>query len=188
MKLINNRWVDDNNNSWDADFESEESSILKSKSLSYCSYCSDCSGCSGCSYCRDCRDCSDCSGCSYCRDCSDCSDCSYCRDCSDCSYCRDCRDCSDCSGCSYCRDCSGCSYCRDCSEIKSNPQRYVTPRIGSRNSQTSIYWTSKEDIQIICGCWRGNIQEFEKRVKEVHTGKYLTDYMNQIKIFKYLTK
>ena len=33
MKKINNRWVDENNNSWNADFETEESSLVKSKSL-----------------------------------------------------------------------------------------------------------------------------------------------------------
>jgi hypothetical protein len=135
MKLINNRWYDENNNSWNADIETEESSLKKSKSLIYCS------------------------------------------DCSDCSYCSDCRGCSD------------CSYCRGCSGIKSNPQRYVTPKIGSRNSQTSIYWTTKDDAQIICGCWRGNIADFKKRVKEVHAKtEHLNPYLKQIKIFKMLVK
>ena len=120
MKKINNRWVDENNNSWNADFETEESSLVKSKSL---------------------------------------------------------KNCSDCSG------------CLDCSGYKTNAQRYITPKVGSRNSQTSIYWTNKEDVQIICGCWRGNIAEFEKRVKEVHAKtEHLKPYLNQIKIFKYLIK
>ena len=153
MKLINNRWYDENNNSWSAYIETKESSLKKSKSLRGCSYCSDCSDCRGCW------------------------DCSYC---SDCSYCWDCR------GCSYCNYCSYCSYC---SGIKSNPQRYTTPKIGSRNSQTSIYWTNKDDVQIICGCWRGNIEDFEKRVKEVHEKtEHLQPYLKQIKIFKMLIK
>jgi hypothetical protein len=71
--------------------------------------------------------------------------------------------------------------------MKSNPQRYTTPKVGSRNAQTTIYWTNKDDVQIICGCWRGNIAEFEKQVKEVHTeSEHLKPYLEQIKIFKYL--
>jgi hypothetical protein len=132
MKNISNRWYDENNNSWDADIESEESALLKSKILSDCSYC---------------------------------------------SYCSDCSRCSRCTGCS------------DCSDIKTNPQRYTTPKIGSRNSQTAIYWTNKDDVQIICGCWKGNIAEFEARVKKVHVKtEYLKPYLEQIKIFKYLVK
>jgi hypothetical protein len=71
--------------------------------------------------------------------------------------------------------------------MKTNPQRYVTPKIGSRDSQTSIYWTNKDDVQIICGCWRGNIKDFEKRVKKAHAKtEHLQPYLKQIKIFKYL--
>ena len=154
MKKINNRWVDENNNTWNAETETEESALKKSQSLINCSYCSDCSRCS---------DCSDCLGCSYCSDCSRCSDCSHCL---------------------YCSRCLGCS---DCSDYKETPQRYVTPKIGSRNSNTTIYWTSRKDVQIVCGCWKGNIAEFEKRVVEVHsTTEHLQSYLKQIEIFKYL--
>ena len=136
MKLINNRWVDENNNTWNAETETEESALKKSQSLINCSYCSDCSRC------------------------------------------------SDCSHCLYCSRCLGCS---DCSDYKETPQRYVTPKIGSRNSNTTIYWTSRKDVQIVCGCWKGNIAEFEKRVVEVHsTTEHLQSYLKQIKIFKYL--
>ena len=139
MKKINNRWYDENNNSWSANLETEESALAKSKTLISCSNCIDCRGCIDC---------------------------------------RDCIDCSNCSGCSGCR---GCSYC------KTNPQRYVTPKIGSRNSQTSIYWTTNDDVQIICGCWKGNIDEFEKRVRKVHaTTEHLQPYLKQIEIFKML--
>ena len=139
MKNINNRWVDENNNSWNADFETEESALKKSQSLINCHNCSYCSGCSYCSACSECSRCSECSGCSA------------------------------------------------CSGYKTNPQRYVAPRIGSRNSNTTIYWTSRKDVQIVCGCWKGNIAEFEKRVVEVHsTTEHLQSYLKQIKIFKYL--
>jgi hypothetical protein len=174
MKLINNRWVDANKNSWSADIETEESSTLKSKSLI---------NCSGCSSCSRCSDCYGCSGCFDCYSCSGCFDCYSCSGCSSCYSCSRCSDCSDCSGCYGCYRCSGCS------EYKNNPQRYITPFIGSRNSQTSIYWTNKDDVQIICGCWRGNIKEFEDRVRDVHAKtEYLSPYLEQIEIFKMLVK
>jgi hypothetical protein len=165
MKKINDRWYDENNNSWNAITETKESALAKSKTLTNCR---SCSGCSGCSYCSDC---SDCSGCSYCRSCRSCSGCS---------------DCSDCSGCSYCRSCRSCS---GCSDYKTNPQRYTTPKVGSRNAQTTIYWSNKKDVQIICGCYKGTITEFKKRVKEVHAKtEHLKPYMEQIKIFEMLVK
>ena len=140
LTLINNRWVDENNNSWSADIETKESARNKSESL---------------------------------IDCRSCSDCSYCSDCCSCRNCRNCRNCRDCS---------------DCSDYKSNPQRYVTENIGSRHAQTTIYWTSKDDVQIICGCWKGNIEEFEKQVMETHgpVSVYTAQYAKQIEIFKYL--
>ena len=130
MKKSNDRWYDENNNSWDAAIETKDSALAKSKRLI------------------------DCRGCSYC---------------------------SDCRGCSYC------SYCSYCSDYQSNPQRYITPKVGSRNSQTSIYWTTKEDVQIFCGCWRGDIVKFEERVKKVHGESiHLQPYLKQIELFKML--
>ena len=65
--------------------------------------------------------------------------------------------------------------------------RYLTPIVGSRSSQTTIYWTNKDDTQIVCGCWKGNLLEFEKQVKEVHANtEYLQPYLKQIEIMKML--
>ena len=37
--------------------------------------------------------------------------------------------------------------------------------MGSRvNAQTSVYWDDKSDIQVVCGCFRGNLGEFENAV------------------------
>ncbi|MCE5212631.1 MAG: hypothetical protein LLG40_13895 [Deltaproteobacteria bacterium] len=69
MKKVNDRWVDNNNNSWSSTFNTEEQAIKKSETLINCRGCSDCCGC------RDCSDCCDFRGCSGCRGCSDCSDC-----------------------------------------------------------------------------------------------------------------
>jgi hypothetical protein len=50
-----------------------------------------------------------------------------------------------------------------------------------------MYWTTKEDILIICGCYRGNLTEFEERVKSVYnSGQYRDEYLKEIEIMKYL--
>ena len=134
MKLINNRWVDDNNNSWSTTLETEESAMAKSKTLVNC---------------RHCRDCSDCSGCSGCSDCSDCSGCSGCR------------------GCSYCSGCRHCRGCRGCSDYKQNPERITSPLIGSRKSSTTVYWVN-DNIQVVCGCFKGDLQKFKDAVQKTH--------------------
>ena len=90
-----------------------------------------------------------------CQNCINCSDCSYCRSCSYCSYC------------SYCRSCSSCRSCSDCSDFKTNPQRITSAILGSRNSQTTFYWNEEKE-QIVCGCFKGTLEEFETKVKETH--------------------
>ena len=166
LELKNGRYYDENNNSWNADIESLESATKKSVSLINCS---------------DCSDCRDCSDCSYCSACSACSDCSYC---SACRACSDCRDCSACSACSDCRDCSACSDCRD---YKSNPCRFVSKKIGSRKSNTTIYWLDGNE-QVICGCFRGNLNEFENAVNKTHANNltYLSDYTKLIELVRYI--
>jgi hypothetical protein len=124
MILKDNKWVDDNNNSWDADIYTQELAEKCSKSLTNCSYCSRCSRCS------DCSGCSGCSGCSHCSDCS---------------------------------DCSGCSHCSGCSEWEVNPQRIISPILGSRKSQTIVYFDDKR-TEVICGCFRGTLDEFRLAV------------------------
>ena len=184
LELKNGRYYDENNNSWNADIESLESATKKSGSLINCSdcrACSDCSYCSACSDCRACRDCRDCSDCSYCSACRACSACSACRACSACSDCRDCSACSDCRYCSACRD------CRDCSDYKSNPCRFVSKKIGSRKSNTTIYWLDGNE-QVICGCFRGNLNEFENAVNKTHANNltYLSDYTKLIELVRYI--
>ncbi|HUU89387.1 MAG TPA: hypothetical protein VMX17_16765 [Candidatus Glassbacteria bacterium] len=199
MKLKNGFYVDENNNRWDSDRYTKEHAEQKSKSLnncsdcsdcSYCYNCSDCSGCYGCSNCSNCSGCSDCSYCSDCSCCSGCSCCSNCSNCSNCSHCSDCyncSDCSDCSDCSHCSDCYNCSYCSDCSDcsdFKDNPMRYTGTNIGSKKSQTTAYW-KKEKTLVVCGCWKGTLEEFKERVKEVHgDNQYGKEYEQYIKIVK----
>ena len=90
--------------------------------------------------------------------------------------------------CSYCRDCSDCSYCRNCSDCSENPQRYTTAKIGSRDSNTTFYWI-KDVVQVVCGCFRGSLQEFEDKVKATYgRKKFGLQYTKEIKKVKYLVK
>jgi hypothetical protein len=164
MKTINNYWVDENNNRWSKTLYTQTQAEEESKTLTNCS---DCSGCSDCS---DCSDCSNCSGCSNCYNCSGCSGCS---------------NCSNCSGCS---DCYNCSYCFDCSDFKSNPQKYTTSDIGSRNKQTTFYWDANK-ILVVCGCFSATLDKFKNQVIEKHKdNKYAKQYLKEIKNVEYLIK
>ncbi len=140
VTLVGDLWVDYNNNSWDKNFYTEEDANKYSATMINCS---------------DCRDCRNCINCRDCSDCINCRDCSYCSDCSDCINCRDCSDCIN------CRDCS------DCRDFETNPERIVSPTIGSRKSQTSIYWVGG-DIQVICGCFCGGLVKFREQVIATH--------------------
>jgi len=56
--------------------------------------------------------------------------------------------------------------------------------MGSRNSQTTTYWND-EKTQVVCGCYTGTLDEFEKRVEKVHgnneCGKQYKKYIETIK-------
>jgi hypothetical protein len=50
-----------------------------------------------------------------------------------------------------------------------------------------MYWTEKDDIQIVCGCFRGDLDKFEEAVNTKYpTSKHGDDYRKQIKIMRYL--
>ena len=56
--------------------------------------------------------------------------------------------------------------------------------IGSRNDYTTIYHTDK-GIFVRCGCFRGSLNEFSKKVKETHgESKHAKDYMALIDFVK----
>ena len=156
MKMLIEKYgyfIDENNNRWSIEFYTLESATKKSESL------------------NNCLNCFNCSGCSYCSRCSYCSGCFNCSDCSGCSYC------SGCSRCSHCSDCSGCS---GCSGFKENPQRLTSSKIGSRNSQTTVYWTDDKE-EVICGCFKGTLDKFKIRVIEKHgNNEYAKQYLTFI--------
>lgn len=79
-------------------------------------------------------------------------------------------------------------YCTNCREFKENPRRYISKEIGSRSSQTSVYWNDKI-VQIVCRCFKGNLEEFEDRVNSVYpsdTDYYKQQYNNLINLIKYI--
>lgn len=81
-------------------------------------------------------------------------------------------------------NCHNCSDCSDCSDFKENPERITSPLLGSRNSQTTFYWNDKKE-QIVCGCFQGNLEEFEMKIKEMHgENKYAQGYLKWIEKIK----
>ena len=97
-----------------------------------------------------------------------CRNCLSCQNCQNCWGCRNCQNCLSCRNCRNCQNCLSCQDCRDCLSFKSNPARVIFPPIGSRNSQTTVYWSCTGQTQILCGCFSGTIQQFEKVVSLVH--------------------
>lgn len=80
--------------------------------------------------------------------------------------------------------------CSNCSDFKENPQRITSEKIGSRNSSTTIYWTNDLE-QVICGCYKGTLDEFEAKVKETHRknehGKNYINWINNVRVYIGLT-
>jgi len=67
--------------------------------------------------------------------------------------------------------------------------RYVTNNIGSRSSQTTFYWDKEGKVQVVCGCFRGDLNEFKEKVSKVHLGTiHLDVYLKQIEVVEYLIK
>lgn len=61
-------------------------------------------------------------------------------------------------------------------------------KIGSRNDQTTTYWND-EKTQVVCGCFSGTLEEFEKKVKETHgENKYAKQYDTYIAIVRSIKK
>lgn len=208
MELVDGFYVDEDGNKWTASENTLESAIKKSKTLVCCKDCTDCSDCTFCksctlcTYCENCVlcgpciNCENCVQCGTCRDCTSCiwcTNCTWCRACNKCAWCAHCEFCTGCRRCKYCTSCTACTDCkhgesgRDWEGFYENPQRYTTPRLGSRDSQTQVYWVSPDDVRVVCGCFRGNLAEFKKAVAKTHgTNIYAVEYMEQIEIIERL--
>mgnify|MGYP007040737176 CR=1 FL=1 len=56
---------------------------------------------------------------------------------------------------------------------------------GSCNRHTHAYLTKDNKVEITCGCFRGSIEEFEKKVEKTHSGKiYEKQYKAIINVIK----
>jgi hypothetical protein len=166
VKLINGYWTDENNNRWSEDLETEESAQKKSEGM------------------VNCRDCLNCDSCDSCDSCNSCNSCNWCDSCDSCNWCNSCRSCNSCNSCRSCRSCNSCNWCDSCDSFKSNPNRYTGLSMGSRHAQTTTYWTS-ESVQVVCGCFRGNLDEFESKVNKTHgDNEHGLAYRNYIKIVR----
>lgn len=160
---------------------------------SLCTACESCTFCQGCEQCDDCKNCINCTACGACVSCNGCAECTRCHasnrcsKCASCRHCTGCRLCNNCISCTACTDCAWCRSCRDCDRFYKNPQRYLTPRIGSRDSHTQVYWVSPDNVQVICGCFKGNLAEFKKAVVSTHgTNIFAREYLEQIEIIERL--
>lgn len=185
IRIEGSYFIDENNNKWDIAKYSKRDAIRLSTTLFCCTGCKNCRDCFSCSYCTDCASCSGCSGC---VNCSSCFYCTYCTDCVNCSHCFNCRDCYRCLYCSSCSKCIDCSYCRYCSDYKEQPMIYKTKKIGSRNANTTFYYDGKNNIQVVCGCFRGNLKQFEEAVLETHKNNstFKEQYLKEIEKVKVL--
>jgi len=70
MKKIENLWVDENYNRWNANVWTEEEALDFSYSLINCKHCLNCKNCSNCQDCKDCRCCRGCTNCINCQRCN----------------------------------------------------------------------------------------------------------------------
>ena len=68
----------------------------------------------------------------------------------------------------------------------------MTGKVGSRKDQTTFYYgeteNNEKEIQVVCGCFRGNLEDFEKAVLETHKDNdlYREQYLKEIEKVKVL--
>ena len=204
LKRINDYWVDEHQNKWVIYNYTKEEAERLSKTLVYCFRCVNCAYCKECNDCYNCISCASCDSCTdckYCVDCGRCIDCDNCKmcvrcdrsvsstACTDCDHCHSCEDCDDCDTCRYCTKCNHCKHCYSCSNFDRDPQRIVGPIMGSRDDTPTVYWLNVGKEQCVVGCFRGDLNELEKKVKYTHKNnpKHLNDYLQWIeKVRKYM--
>ena len=55
--------------------------------------------------------------------------------------------------------------------------------VGSRNGYTTIYRDKNKKAIVVCGCFLGSLDEFERAVHKTHAGtKYEAEYMALIQL------
>ena len=76
------------------------------------------------------------------------------------------------------------AYLGEWGKLQSSSDILVVGSIGSRNGYTTIFHTD-EGVFVMCGCFKGTLDEFEAKVKEKHKGnKHERDYLALIQFAK----
>ena len=70
-------------------------------------------------------------------------------------------------------------------KIESNDSHCGFDCFGSANRHTHAYLTKDNKVEITCGCFKGSIKEFEKKVEQTHSGTvYEKQYKAIINVIK----
>ena len=70
-------------------------------------------------------------------------------------------------------------------KIENNDNHCGFDCFGSANRHTHAYLTKDNKVEITCGCFKGSIEEFEKKVEKTHSGTvYEKQYKAIINVIK----
>ena len=70
-------------------------------------------------------------------------------------------------------------------EVCGNADYLCFKGLGSENRNTTFFKCKDGHIHVSCGCFSGNIEEFENKVKETHgDNKYAKEYLTCIQVVK----
>ena len=73
----------------------------------------------------------------------------------------------------------------DNAKIENNDNHCGFDCFGSANRHTHAYLTKDNKVEITCGCFKGSIEEFEKKVEKTHSGTvYEKQYKAIINVIK----
>ena len=76
------------------------------------------------------------------------------------------------------------AYLSDWGKLQDTSDILIVGPIGSRSGYTTIYHTEK-GVFVMCGCFRGTLDEFAKKVEEMHgDNKHARDYKALIEFAK----
>ena len=69
--------------------------------------------------------------------------------------------------------------------INSNDDYLCERGLGSHNRSASFFKCKDGHIHVLCGCFSGNLDEFENKVKKEHgNSKYAKEYLGFIEVVK----
>lgn len=78
----------------------------------------------------------------------------------------------------------GDAYVTDNANINSNADLLQITGLGSVHRATTVYRTQEDGIEIICGCFRGDLEQFKKQVIKTREGKVRDEYLKFAELIK----